>query len=264
MSPLPLHQMALDSGEDASLFSSKVFFTGLSFALFGIVGLLVQLTCLPVLYLLPIGRKKRQRYFRRLLSNLFSAYVRFMELCGLIQVNTRVCKKPGSDGQLIVANHPSLLDAVYLISLFPNASCIVKSALFINPFTAGSVRAAGYIRNDSEDLLEECAASLAAGDSLITFPEGTRTDPATPFKFLRGPANIALRANYDICPIVIRCSPARLMKHQAWYEASSETLKIEIEAFPCVSIASYLALGLPHTLLARRLTADLEDFYRKL
>lgn len=264
MSAPPLHQMAQDTGEDAPLLSAKVFFSGLSFTVFGLVGLLLSLTLLPLMYLLPMNRHKRQRAIRRLLSWLFTGYVRFMELCGLIKVSTRACENLERGGQLVVANHPSLLDVVYLIAIFKNANCLIKRSLFYNPFTAGIVRAAGYIRNDSETLLEQCTASLAAGDSLVAFPEGTRTDPEMPFKFLRGPANIALRACCDIRPLVIRCAPARLMKHQAWYEMSTQTLDIDIEAYPKISIASYLSLDIPRTRLARQLTADLENFYRNL
>jgi 1-acyl-sn-glycerol-3-phosphate acyltransferase len=184
-----------------------------------------------------------------------------MELCGLIRVSIRVHENLQSSGQLIVANHPSLLDVVYLISIFKNANCVVKRSLFYNPFTAGSVRAAGYIRNDSKMLLEDGAASLAEGDSLIAFPEGTRTDPEKPFRFLRGPANIALKAKCDIHPVAIRCSPARLMKHQAWYQMSKDTMQISLQEHPPFGVAPYLESGLPRSRQSRQLTRDLETFF---
>ncbi|WP_245395071.1 hypothetical protein [methane-oxidizing endosymbiont of Gigantopelta aegis] len=36
-------------------------------------------------------------------------------------------------GQLIVANHPTLIDIVFLISRIPYACCIVKDSLWHNP-----------------------------------------------------------------------------------------------------------------------------------
>lgn len=258
-----LHRMAADVGEDAPLLSGKVFFSGVSFALFGLLGLTLSLTLFPLFYLLPLGRQRRKRWSRAVLGEVFPRYIRFMELCRLIKVSGRDLETLRGGGKLIVANHPSLLDVVYLMATVENANCLVKPSLFYNPFTAGAVYAAGYIRNDSDTLFEECAASLAAGDSLIIFPEGTRTDPNRPFRFLRGAANIALAAGCPIWPVTIRCRPARLMKHQAWYEMSTETLQVELVAGPPLAIGAYLASELPRSRVARVLTRDLEALYSR-
>ena len=94
----------------------------------------------------------------------------------------------------MLANHPSLIDVVVLISIIPNADCVVKAHLFKNPFLRGVVKNTGYISNaDPEGLLVDCKKSLAAGNNLIIFPEGTRTKVGQAVKFQRGAANIALR-----------------------------------------------------------------------
>jgi len=256
--------MAENEGDDAHLFSSKVFFSGLSFGLFGLLGAILSLTIFPLLYLIPIGKQRRQKVARRIVSWLFGRFIRFMELCGLIKVSRKNWYPVSDRGRLIIANHPSLLDVVYLVAMVPNANCLVKRALFNNPFTAVAVRAAGYIRNDSVILRDECAVSLHAGDSLIVFPEGTRTEPYKPLKFLRGTANIALAAGCDIYPVTIRSTPARLMKHQTWYQMSKDTLDVVIATHPAVSIEKYLTTGLPRARLARQITSDLEAFYSNL
>lgn len=255
-----LHRMASEVGEDAPLLSAKVFFSGLSFTLFGLGGLVLSLTVFPLLYVSPIDVHRRQVISRRLLSRLFRVYIRIMELFRLIKVSASDLR---ADGQFIVANHPSLLDVVYLISKVDNANCLVKRGMWYNPFTAGTVRATGFIRNDSPTLLEDCAASLQAGDSLIIFPEGTRTDPSKPFKFLRGAANIALLSSSDITPVTIKCRPARLMKHQKWYQMSRETLQIQITSAAALPLEQYRQSGLPRSRVARRITEDLEAFYRQ-
>ena len=149
-----------------------------------------------------------------------------MESFGLIKLEVLGAEHLKAQGQLVVANHPSLLDVVYLISLIENTTSIVKSGMWINPFTAGTVLATNYIRNDAENPLAESAQALADGDSLIVFPEGTRTDPSKPFKLQRGAANIALLAKKDITPVTIHSDPPRLLKNQPWYEASRQTLRI--------------------------------------
>ncbi len=261
MSDSSLHKMASDVGEDAPLISFKVLFSGLSFLIFGLIGLFLSCTICPLLYLLPIAKKHRQKIARRLILLLFPLYVRFMEWSQLIKLNTHNCETLHTRGKIVIANHPSLLDVVYLLALIPQATCIVKRSLFFNPFTAGVAHAAGFIRNDSTTLLEDCAASLRSGAPLIVFPEGTRTDPNKPFHFLRGTANIALTAEADLLPLVIRCRPARLMKHQAWYEMSKATLRVDIEALPVIPIEQYLDAGKHRARISRKITADLEALY---
>jgi len=102
---------------------------------------------------------------------------------------------------MIVANHPSLIDVVFLIGLMRQTNCVVKQSLFQNPFTRGPVRDAGYISNDgSADMLDAAADALREGQTLIIFPEGTRTTPGAAPAFHRGGAAIALRGATIITP----------------------------------------------------------------
>lgn len=247
---------------DAPLYSWRVISAGLSFGLFGLGGLVLALTVFPLLLIIPIGSARRQRSSRAILSWLFRQYVRFMELCGLIKLEVRGAEHLQASGQLLIANHPSLLDVVYLISLVSNACCLVKKSMWYNPFTISTVRAAAYIRNDNPELIPQCSRALDAGDSLIIFPEGTRSQQHKPLKFLRGAANIALLAKKDITPISIQVDPPRLMKHHAWYQQSRHTLTVVIECHPPLLIAPYLHTQEIRSRLTRRLTADLEALYR--
>lgn len=76
----------------------------------------------------------------------------------------------------MVANHPTLIDYVILASVMPETDCLVKSALLRNPFVSGVIRAADYLINsEAETLLSASQQRLAQGDTLLIFPEGTRT-----------------------------------------------------------------------------------------
>ncbi|MCV5917096.1 1-acyl-sn-glycerol-3-phosphate acyltransferase, partial [Escherichia coli] len=97
-------------------------------------------------------------------------------------------------GCLVVANHPTLIDYVLLASVMPETDCLVKSALLKNPFLGGAVRAADYLLNsEAETLLPRCQQRLAQGDTILIFPEGTRTKPGEKMTLQRGAANIAVR-----------------------------------------------------------------------
>lgn len=87
-------------------------------------------------------------------------------------------------GLVIVANHPSMLDAVVLVARLPRAACIMKASLVRNPLLGPGARLARYIRNDSAYGMIRCAVDdLQAGGQLVLFPEGTRTTqrPLNPF-----------------------------------------------------------------------------------
>ena len=131
------------------------------------------------------------------------------------------------NGLLILANHPTLIDVVLLVSLLPNADCVVKHAVARNPFMRGPVRAAGYVANsDGAGLVDDCIAAVHAGGNLVIFPEGTRTEPGQPLRLQRGAANIAVRGRLDITPVRITCTPLTLTKGQKWYRVPSRRFHV--------------------------------------
>ncbi|MFY7972795.1 MAG: lysophospholipid acyltransferase family protein [Rubrivivax sp.] len=79
-------------------------------------------------------------------------------------------------GLIVVANHPSMLDAVMLVARLPRAACIMKANLVNNPLLGAAVRLARYIRNDATfSMVKRAVEDLQAGGQLVLFPEGTRT-----------------------------------------------------------------------------------------
>ena len=64
-------------------------------------------------------------------------------------------------GQLVVANHPSLIDVLFIGAQMPQVGCIVKESLQRNPFLGAPIRWAGYIPNSTpEHLIENCLTTL--------------------------------------------------------------------------------------------------------
>jgi 1-acyl-sn-glycerol-3-phosphate acyltransferase len=91
----------------------------------------------------------------------------------------------GEPSIVIAPNHPSLLDAVLVISRLPKVVCIMKAKIWDNPLLGAGARLSGYIRNDSPvSMIKLAAKELEAGHQLLVFPEGTRTvnKPINPFK----------------------------------------------------------------------------------
>ena len=117
-------------------------------------------------------------------------------------------------GPLIVApNHPSMLDAVMVISRLPNLACIMKSSIVDNVFLGAGARMAGYIRNDAQlSMIKQAVAELKSGSQLLLFPEGTRTT-RWPVNACKGTtALIARQANVPIQTVFIETNSAYLSK----------------------------------------------------
>lgn len=240
---------------------SRLFFTGIAFASFGLGGLLLSLTAFPLLNLLVRDAERRARYAQWLVHKSFRLHVLYSTMFGVISVEVIGAEQLDKDrGTLVVANHPSLLDVVLLTSVMRRAQCIVKAEIWRNPFMCGVVTAAGYIRNDGdpEKLLEDCAAVLRAGNNLIIFPEGSRTVPGQPMKLQRGVANIALRAGAPIRIVSISCVPPSLMKGQKWYEIPRVRSHFTITVRGLIEIGNFMD-DAERPIAARRLNAYLGE-----
>lgn len=243
----------------------RLLCTGVAFTLFSLGGLLLSATVFPVLAVLNPDPVDRRRRFRAVLRIGFRLVIAVLDLCGLLRLTVagrerlRDCR-----GRVVVANHPSLLDVVILGSLLPNAQCIVKPALWRHPFLGLVMRFAGYIPSDAAgvDILERCRASLAAGDNLIIFPEGTRSRPEAEIRFQRGFANIATLAGAGIQPIFIRCNPPTLLKGDRWYDIPDRRVDFEVSIGEAVPVDP----SAPHarSIEARRLTREINGMFAQL
>jgi 1-acyl-sn-glycerol-3-phosphate acyltransferase len=192
--------------------------TGLSFLLFGLAGALLGLVVVPLLLAVPGGTGARRMRARRMIRLAFRALVGVMNQTGGISYSLAGMERLGRPGQLVIANHPSLIDIVLLLAFAPGAGCVVKRAAWRNPSMVIAVSAAGYVPNEPTDrMIERAAALLAGGECLIMFPEGTRTVPHATLHFHRGAASVAVRGAAVVTPVFIRVQPAHLSKGVPWY-----------------------------------------------
>ncbi len=195
----------------------RLFATGFSFFNFGLGGLFIRFFIVPFLFVMPLNRRSKTRIGRYCIHTGFRLFIWQMKALGVLTYEVHGLDKI-KPGQLIIANHPTLIDVVFLLAFLEDTNCIVRHGLFVNPFTSGPLRCAGYIPNiDAEQLVRDCSASLVSGDSLLIFPEGTRTVPGKKPKFQRGAANIAIVSGAKVIPVEIKCSEITLTKGEKWY-----------------------------------------------
>ncbi len=150
----------------------RLLATAISFALFGLGGLCLRLVIFPLLACLPGDAQRQRERARRTVSRLFWLFIRFMARSGVLTYSVEGAEKLGRPGQMIIANHPSLIDVVFLIGLVRNTNCVVKRSLWQNPFTRGPVRTTEYISNDgSMDMLDAAVGAPDQGRTLVSHPQ---------------------------------------------------------------------------------------------
>jgi len=237
--------------------------TALSFALFGLGGLCLRLVVFPLLSLLPGDATCQRRRARQTVSRLFWLFVQFMYRSGVLTYSVSGAERLGRPGQLVIANPPSLIDVVVLIGLIRDANCVVKQSLWDNPFTRGPIRAAQYISNNgSAEMLDEAAEALRKGQTLIIFPEGTRTTPGQPPQFHRGAASIALRGAAMVTPVVISVTPTTLTKAEPWYRIPARRFHFHLRVGDDIDPQAFNALGAA-PIASRRLNDHLHQHFIK-
>lgn len=257
--------MARDNGAGSAMlrrinYHWRRLATGSAFSLFGIGGALLWLVVFPALYVFVRNKEKRGYLARRVVHYAFALFIGYMHRIGILTYEIRGLVSLQRPGLLILANHPTLIDIVFLISLLKNADCVVRSGLAKNIATRGAVGATGYISNDNgAQLIADCIKSVKSGKNLVIFPEGSRSKPEHLLPFQRGAANIAIRGRLNITPVLIKCCPSTLSKGLQWYTIPSRRFHVSIEVLPDISVDSFCVDT--EALAARKLTDYLTHFF---
>lgn len=130
---------------------------------------------MPLYWLLP--RAAGTWVGRWGITLVFREYLRGLKWIGACQFDLSALDAlRDAPGMVIAPNHPSLLDAVLVISRLPHVSCVMKAELMDNLLLGAGARLARYIRNDSlRSMVQLAVADVRKGNHLLLFPEGTRT-----------------------------------------------------------------------------------------
>jgi 1-acyl-sn-glycerol-3-phosphate acyltransferase len=116
---------------------------------------------------------------------------------------------------LIVANHLSYLDPLVVAAVCPCAP-ISKAELAGWPVFGAVARRTGvlFVTRDSpasrRQVMEQAGAALAAGLSVLNFPEGTTSDGTCVLAFRRGMFAVAQRLGVPVVPVALAYQPAEL------------------------------------------------------
>ena len=147
----------------------------LGFLLLGVICLAVSLLAFPMRAILP--RVLSKRLGRKLVATAARAYLRLLVLLGACRFDlAELDALQGAPAMIIAPNHPSLLDAVMILSRLPGATCIMKSDIVNSLFFGASARLTAYIPSTPlRTMVHLAIADLHQGHHVLLFPEGTRT-----------------------------------------------------------------------------------------
>ena len=134
-----------------------------------------------------------------------------MSVCGYIpEVVGKENLPPHGQNFLFVPNHTSFLDILTLTGFVPRPMKYVSKAEILKiPFIGWPMRLAGHValrtesRRSQLETFKDTVQSLKDGNTLITFPEGTRARDGRLKPFKRGPFKMALQAGVPIVPVTI-------------------------------------------------------------
>ncbi|MCR5253917.1 MAG: 1-acyl-sn-glycerol-3-phosphate acyltransferase [Treponema sp.] len=229
---------------------------------FGVGAMILAIVVFPFLRLYAI-KKDFGVVARAYVSRTFRDFLKQLSILGgsKVVVQDREYFK-NIHGKVIVANHPSLLDFVYIMSLVPNSNCIVRGGLTKTPL-AGVIKQA-YITNTTEfdDLCKLCKETIDKGNNVIIFPEGTRSPRHGKNNYKKGAARIALYSNANVLPLFIGGTDKYgLGKKDPLFSYNPvERYVYDIQVLPEIDISEYKDLSEP--IAAKHVTEKMESLIR--
>ncbi|WP_407331329.1 lysophospholipid acyltransferase family protein [Enterovibrio sp. 27052020O] len=237
----------------------RILATGFCFSLFGLGALCLTFIVCPVMTFSARDARERENRVQRIIQRTFTAFCLTMKYTGAINFRISGADALKDDKNcLILANHPSLIDYVLIASQLPQCDCLVKAAIWRNPFMKGIVKAAGYIPNNNpDDLLSRCGERLSQGNVLLIFPEGTRSKPGITPNLQRGASQIAVRTKTDIRIIHITVTPSFLTKEKKWYQVPDIRPFFHVEVKGKIAASEFTGSDVAEPTAARRLNRRL-------
>jgi 1-acyl-sn-glycerol-3-phosphate acyltransferase len=169
----------------------------------------------PLLLYTLVSRNPNPLYWAGVKGIMF-----FVRAVG-IRVRVRGRERIPAGACLFVANHTSTVDAPAVVGAIPRrVAILLKESLFNWPIAGQAFTLAGFIpvrREVHESAIasvEKATEALKSGQSLLIYPEGTRSPDGRLQEFKKGAVVMAIKAGVPIVPMA--CSGAhRIMEKRS-------------------------------------------------
>lgn len=239
----------------------RFFGTMGGFIFFGVAGWLFALVLLPDILRGKKQTLKHQMRARHKNAAVWRALLRYLRFAGVLDYRLQGFGRLGRSGQVVFCNHPSLLDVLFLAGHAPQINCIVKKDLLKNPLMFAPITACGYLPNDESVEMLMRAGEILKDQSLLIFPEGTRTGWDGRIHLNRAAVSVGLRSAQIITPVFVRMDPPNFKKHQPWYKIPRRKIVYDIRVGDDIDPQDWLREK-PLPIATRRLTAHLQEMFQ--
>ncbi len=217
---------------------------------------LVTILVLAVLLPVPVSRYRKQVIVR---------YIAYLGCrCVLFTAPIARAKLYNPTGEdfsrpaIVVGNHQSFLDIVWMMALNPKLLVVAKGWVRKVPVFYPVARFLGFYYTDAgyDSIAAEFGGRVREGWSLAVFPEGTRETDGKIHRFHKGAFYIAQRLDLDIVPVVLYGNGRIFPKSAPLNMAEGVSVAEILPRIP--------SGGLPYQLQARKVREMIERRYRYL
>lgn len=242
----------------------KIALVGYAYLAFGGFGAFLCWVVIPLGLIGIHGREARIARAQDIMHRWTRRYFAFLRMVGIAEPQypsaPDVLTHPG--GAVVIANHPSLLDIVFIMAALPRITYVAKEEWLASPLMGWMLRTAGHIGAprgktpaDGAIAMERMMEALRAGRALLVFPEGTRSPERGLWSFQRGAFEAAMRTGVPIVPCVLDVDPPMLRKDQPWYDVAPRTIDYRLRVLPTIMPSQFPTRG-------KALVQQVEAMYR--
>lgn len=178
-----------------------------------------------IIKLIPWRREAHQAWLHRVVNKSMKANVN--NIWGVKTVITNAHNEDFSRGSIIISNHQSILDPIYMLSLSPRILILISGKVWNNPVVHTLFKLVGFINLDQpmEQLTADIAQAVKKGYNVVIFPEGKRNMEKIT-RFHKGAFIIAQEIGADILPVYLHGVGNVMPKNSAF--ASRGRIDVEI------------------------------------
>lgn len=161
---------------------------------------------------------------------------------------------------VMVSNHQSMVDILILFRIFAHFKWVSKIENFKIPFIGWNMRYNDYIQlergkvKSNFQMIQDCTRSLQNKNSVMIFPEGTRSEDGNIKTFKEGAFVLALKNKTPILPIAIKGTSNSLPKGGVVFTGKS---KMEIHILEPIPYESFQNLS------SEELTSKVQEIIQK-
>jgi 1-acyl-sn-glycerol-3-phosphate acyltransferase len=186
--------------------------TYLNLGWLGLVCLSYTLLALPAYFVL--SRRWGSAAGRLGISTGFRMYAWTLKWTGAYRLDLSALDAlRGGPPVVLAPNHPSLIDALLILTRHRNVVCVMKEELLHNPFLGAGSRLARYVpSNHPRQMIRRCVEELKLGATVLLFPEGTRTTRFPINRLTSSVGLIAREANVPVQTLIIETDSPYLRK----------------------------------------------------